>query len=61
MAFRDYIIYIPATIKAFSRFGKCTDRKRADDGKLSGWEFLECVGDLTEELFDIYSPIIRED
>ena len=59
MAFVDYIKYIGPGIRALGRFFSNLQEKKADDGKISLAEMMDCVGDLTEDLLKIFAPIIK--
>lgn len=60
MAFLDYIGYIGPGLKAFGRLFADIKEKKADDGKLSGDEIMECLGNFVEELLKVFAPIIRD-
>jgi len=61
MAFKDYVPIIIPSIKAIVAFAKGMTEARADDGKISLDEFVECMGALLEELFSIAEPMIRDE
>ena len=61
MAFKDYAFVVVPSIKAIVKFTKALTEAKADDGKISFDEFVECIGTLLEELFGIAEPIIRDE
>ena len=59
MAFVNYIMYIGPGIRALGRLFNNLQEKKADDGKISLAEAMDCIGDLVEDLLKIFAPIIK--